>query len=677
DLVIGGDKSGMQSSYYDRTSYFGTLEFKPNDRFHAVFDAFHSDFTELQTVRRMEYGTIWGTGVLQPGYTVSDGRIASGEFDGVTTIIENYNYLRHAKIDNFGLNLNYDLNDKWTLNADISDSKVHRTDLRLESTGGTGPAGSVVKNDVTFTTDADGVTRFHSDFDFSDFDKMFLTDPGGWGGPDTRAGYVGNPTVNDEIKAVRLTAARTLEGPFSRISFGVNYADRAKSMYQWQGMLINRDGSAMSVPDAYRNGVIDTSFLGNPGGMISYDALGLYNSGFWSVTDARVDPVALAGDRIFDITQSWDMDEKLTTLYVKADIDTHLFGVPLTGNIGLQSQTADQSVIEGFTPGPDPVTNALPVTTVKDGDKYTNVLPSMNLNFALADDMVLRVAAAKTLSRPPMDYMAGGVSYTVAADGQPPYGASDNPYYWSASGGNAHLRPWQATAYDMSFEKYFGRKGYVSAAVYYKTLDSYIYYKQLPYDFSGFPLPAASGAATYANAGADRKGYIGAQANGSGGYVKGLELTASVPGEVVSPWLDGFGVILSAAFNDSQIKPDGVNAIPLPGLSPSVINGTVYYEKHGLSLRVSDRFRGAWLGQVPNFDSSLGSQWIAKEQVVDAQIGYSFDSGPLKGFSINLAGYNLTNQPFVYYAGKGQTQNILKYESYGADYMLSVGYKFF
>ena len=136
-------------------------------------------------------------------------------------------------------------------------------------------------------------------------------------------------------------------------------------------------------------------------------------------------------------------------------------------------------------------------------------------------------------------------------------------------------------------------------------------------------------------------------------------------------------MILSAAFNDSQIKPDGVNAIPLPGLSPSVINGTVYYEKHGLSLRVSDRFRGAWLGQVPNFDSSLGSQWIAKEQVVDAQIGYSFDSGPLKGFSINLAGYNLTNQPFVYYAGKGQTQNILKYESYGADYMLSVGYKFF
>jgi len=679
NLVIGGDKSGQQSSYYDRTSFFGALEFKPNDRLHVTIDAFHSDFTEMQTIRRLEYGTVWGTGqVLSPGYTVENGRITSGTFNGVTTVIENYNNERHAKIDNFGVNIAYQLNDDWSLLADVSDSKVHRTDLRLESTAGTGPAGAVVTDNFSFTTDPDGFTNVHTEFNYSDFNKVFLTDPGGWGGPNTRAGYVGNPTVDDEIKAVRLAAARNLHGgPFSALTFGVNYADRSKSKYQWQGMLINRDGPAMVVPEAYRTGTVNTDFLGNSHGMISYDALGLYKSGFWSVTDARVDPIALAGDRIFDITQTWAMEEKLTTAFIRADIDTHLFGLPLTGNIGVQSQTADQSVTEGFTAGPDPVTNELPVTTVHDGDKYTTLLPSLNLTFALADDTSLRLAAAKTLARPPMDYMAGGVSYTVAADGQPPYGASDNPYYWNASGGNAHLRPWEANAYDLSLEKYFGRKGYVSAALYYKELTSYIYYKALPYDFSAFPLPAATGAATYSDADANRMGYIGAQANGKGGYVKGLELTASVPGEMVTPVLDGFGVILSAAFNDSQIKPDGVNTIPLPGLSPRVINATVYYEKHGFSARVSGRYRGAWLGQVPNFDSSLGSQWIASEKVVDAQIGYTFGDGALKGWSVNLSGYNLTDQPFVIYAGKGQTQNIIKYENYGADYMLSVGYRFF
>ena len=678
NLVIGGDKSGQQSSYYDRTSFFGALEFKPNDQLHVTIDAFHSDFTEMQTIRRLEYGTVWGTGqVLSPGYTVKDGRITSGTFNGVTTVIENYNNERHARIDNFGVNIAYQLNDDWSLLADISDSKVHRTDLRLESTAGTGPAGAVIKDNFSFTTDPDGFTNVHTELDYSDFSKVFLTDPGGWGGPNTRAGYVGNPTVDDEIKAVRLAATRKFHGgPFSDLAFGVNYADRTKSKYQWQGMLINRDGPAMVVPEAYRTGTVNTDFLGNPHGMLSYDAMGLYKSGFWSVTDARVDPLALPNDRIFDITQTWSMDEKLTTVFVRADIDTHLFGLPLTGNIGVQSQTADQSVIEGFTDGTLDSSGQIRVSTINDGDKYTDILPSMNLNFALAGDMSLRFAAASTVARPPMDYMAGGTSFTVAADGQVPYGASDNPYYWNATGGNAHLKPWKANAYDISFEKYFGRKGYISAAVYYKQLTSYIYYKVLPQSFAGVALPPSTGGATYANADANRDGYTGAQTNGEGGHVQGFEVTASIPGELLTPVLDGFGVVISGAYNESEISPTGV-AIPLPGLSPRVINATVYYEKHGFSARVSGRYRGAWLGQVPNFDSSLGSQWIASEKVVDAQIGYTFDEGNLKGWSVNLSGYNLTDQPFVIYAGKGQTQNIIKYENYGADYMLSVGYKFF
>jgi iron complex outermembrane receptor protein len=198
----------------------------------------------------------------------------------------------------------------------------------------------------------------------------------------------------------------------------------------------------------------------------------------------------------------------------------------------------------------------------------------------------------------------------------------------------------------------------------------------LPQSFAGVDLPPATGATTYANADANRNGYTGAQTNGEGGHVQGFEVTASIPGELLTPVLDGFGVVISGAYNESEIAPTGV-AIPLPGLSPRVINATVYYEKHGFSARVSGRYRGAWLGQVPNFDSSLGSQWIASEKVVDAQIGYTFDEGNLKGWSVNLSGYNLTDQPFVIYAGKGQTQNIIKYENYGADYMLSIGYKFF
>ncbi len=687
NIVIGGDKSGQQSSFYDRTSYFGTLEFKPNDQLHVTFDAFHSDFTEIQTIRRLEYGTVWGTGVLQPGYTVDNGRITAGEFDGVTTVIENYANERHAKIDNFGVNATYALNDKWDLEADLSTSKVHRTDLRLESTAGTGLHGSVVKDNFVFDTSSNGFTNVHTSLDYSDFSKVFLTDPGGWGGPDSRAGYLGNPTVNDEIKAVRLAAKRAFAGgPFSALTLGVNFSDRSKDKYQWQGMLINKSGGAMVVPEAYRNGKVNTDFLGNPNGMISYDALGLYRSGFWSVTDARVDPLANANDRIFDITQSWTMDEKLTVAFVKADIDTTVFGIPVTGNIGVQSQTADQRVVEGFADGSVDSSGNIKVSVVNDGDKYTDILPSLNLNFALAGDMNLRLAAASTVARPPMDYMAGGTSFSTANDTSQGYPNGGTIYYWNATGGNPHLKPWKANAYDLSFEKYFGKKGYISAALYYKQITSYIYYKNVLTDFTGVLLPGQTTTSDpvpcvpgncYNKADANRMGYSGEQSNGEGGYVKGIELTASIPGELINPVLDGFGIVISGAYNQSQIKPDGVNKIPLPGLSPRVINTTVYYDKHGFSARISQRSRGAWLGQVPNFDSSLGSQWIAAEKVIDAQVGYNFNDGPLKGFSVNFSGYNLTDQPFVIYAGKGQTQNIIKYENYGADYMLSLGYKFF
>ena len=678
DPVIGGDKSGIQSSYYNRDAIMGVLEFKPNDQLHVVIDAFHSEFHEQQTIRRMEYGTIWGSGVLQPGYTVSNGRVTAGQFNGVTTILENYANDRHAKVDNLGANINYKLNDQWTLEADLSSSKVHRTDLRLESTGGTGPSGSVIHDNLGFTTDSDGITHVSSSLDYSNFNTTYLTDPGGWGSALFRAGYVGNPTVDDQIKAVRLQAKRHFGGGiFTDVTFGMNFDDRTKSKYQWQGELRNKTAAAMVVPTAYRTGVVDTSFFGNPHGMISYDALGLYRSGFWNVVDARVDAFANDGDRKFDITQTWSMEEKLSTAFIKADISTTVFGIPVTGNIGVQSITTDQHANQGFTDGSTAIGDPthLNVTVVRAGAKYTDVLPSMNFNFAVADDMSVRIAAATTIARARMDDMAGGSSYSVAADSTAPFTNGSTAYYWNAGGGNPTLRPWKANAYDISVEKYFGKKGYISLAAYYKDLTSYIFNQLVPTDFTGFPLPTPNG--NYTTANANRHGYTGAQANGQGGFIRGVEFTASIPGELVWQELDGFGLIFSAALDNSKIMPDGVHSIPLPGLSPKVLNTTVYYEKHGFSARISQRYRDKWLGQVPNFDSSLSTQWVDKETVVDAQLGYNIDSGPLKGFSFNLSAYNLTNQPFRYYDSAGSTKNILKWESYGTDYLLSVGYRFY
>ncbi len=682
--VIGGDKDGVQSSYYERMGYLGVLEFKPNDNLHMTLDAYHSNFKELQTIQRMEFGTVWaGASLSNPGPIVN-GRVQSGTFANVPfVVIENYNNDRHAKLDSLGFNTDLKLGENWTLNGDLSWSKVKREDLRLESTGGTGagadPLFHPTPDNVTFTTQPNGITNFTTGVNYGDYNTTFLTDPGGWGGGPTRAGFLGNPTTNDEIKAIKLSAQRKLNTFFSDVSFGANYAERTKSKYERQGMLALRGGvSHAVVPDAYRTGIADTSFFGNPYGMIGYDALGLYRSGFFAWTDARIDPIANGGDQSFDFTNTWSVKEKLTTLFVKFDIDSRIGDVPMTGNIGVQTVTADQSSLL-YLVSPTRVNGLTLATQGTFGKKYTDVLPSLNLTFQLADQLKLRFAAAVTETRPRMDDMAGGASYGAIANSGAPIIVNGQAYYWNRNGGgNPNLKPWKANAVDLSLERYFGNKGYVSLAGYYKKITSYIFNQSQLVSFAGALLPdqtTASDPTAYTFADANRTGVATVKANGTGGWIKGAEFTASVPLDSLTDSLKGFGVILSAAVNSSQITING-QLTPIPGLSTQVINTTLYYERGGFSARVSDRYRGDFIGEVPAFDSSLTLNNVRHEQLIDAQVGYEFKQGAMKGLSLNLSGTNLTDEPF-WLSNVGASQyDVIKYQKYGAVYALSATYKF-
>src|SRR5262249_33220553 len=133
--VIGGDKDGVKSAFYERTGLMGVFEFKPNESLHMVVDAYHSKFEELQTIRRMEYGTIWAGATLSSIDATVGNRVTAGTFTNVPFLVaENYNNLRHASLSALGWNTDLKVGDNWDLNADLSWSQDKRTDLRLEST---------------------------------------------------------------------------------------------------------------------------------------------------------------------------------------------------------------------------------------------------------------------------------------------------------------------------------------------------------------------------------------------------------------------------------------------------------------------------------------------------------------------------------------------------------------
>ncbi len=689
--ILGGDKSGVQSSFYERMGYLGVVEYKPNEHVHMLLDAYHSDFKELQTIQRVEYGTIWAnpsTPVVNPG-AVENERLQSGTFDNVPfVVIENYNNDRKAKVDSFGLNSDFKINESWGLNADLSYSKVEREDLRLESTAGVGKAGDATfpspQLSVALTTGPDGRSYLTPRFanpvlTFGDYGLVQLSDPGAWGGGTRRSGFVGHPEIEDEIKAIRLSAVRSFEGPLAEVSFGVNYADREKQKDPYQSLLyLPGNVSHLAVPEQYRTGVANGEFFGLPGGIISYDAIGLWHSGFWQPINAAADPNAADGDRVYDVTNAWTVNEKLTTAFVKVNLALHLGELPLRGNIGVQSITADQNSLVGYVNGATANVAVLDVRYRNEGAKYTDILPSMNFALELPHDQKVRFGAAITAARPRMDELGGGNGYNVTADGSAgPRGPNNELLYWQRNGGgNPKLKPWKANTFDLSWEKYFNEnQGYVSVAAYYKKLTTYIFNESFLFDFSGFDLPQASGGTTYAFANANRLGVATQKVNGSGGFIKGLEATVSLPLATLWEPLDGFGVIVSGAKNSSEIKINDVD-IDVPGLSKTVLNSTLYFEKAGFSARVSNRKRGKFVGEVQNFDATLRFNNVSAESIIDAQVGYEFGSGPMEGLSINLQGTNLTDEPFQLSQLDTPEYDLVMYQEYGANYSLALTYKF-
>jgi TonB-dependent receptor len=251
------------------------------------------------------------------------------------------------------------------------------------------------------------------------------------------------------------------------------------------------------------------------------------------------------------------------------------------------------------------------------------------------------------VARPRVDQLRASLDFGVdSATGKP-----------GASGGNPALDPWKANAFDISWEKYFGTKAYVAAAFFYKDLTSYIYTQTRDgYDFSALvtgyvPPPGSPPAQT--------TGTFSAPFNGQGGTLKGIELSASLPLDLFTPVLEGFGFVASASFNDSSIKikdPDsassvGSGPISLPGLSDRVYNVTAYYEHHGFEARISQRGRSDFIGEIGNFAGNRTLRYVVGENVTDAQVSYAFgNDSSLNGLSLLFQVSNLTNSSYQTYA---------------------------
>lgn len=680
-LFIGGAKPYVQSSELVRDGYMATVEYRPHDRWRSTFDAFYSEFDNTQILRGIEFPLAWGgsAGVcpgpiatcrpaplLRPDATVEDGMIVAGTFDNVKGVVRNDGNRRTAELSSVGWNNWFQVDDNWSATVDLSYSKADRTDVVLETNAGTGRNIDGVLDTLSFVTTPEGTT-FTSALNYADASLILLTSAQGWGGgvyPEGieggQDGFINSPTVVDELTSARVEFGRDYDsGPFRRFSFGVNLTSRDKELSlerYYLSLAANRadplHNTSVPVPSEFLLEPTDLTYLGL-GPVISYDPFALVDSGIYELLAPQDDNLLAFG---------WAVSEEVITGYWKADIDSMLFGLPTTGNMGFQvvhtDQSSDGTVAAGNPATPQPIT---------DGDDYTYILPSLNLAFEVRDDLFVRFGAAREMARPRMDQMRASVNIDFNEGRVNSTNLDQSP--WGGSGGNPRLRPWIANAVDLSVEKYFGRRGYVSLAGFYKDLESYIYDQQTLTDFTGFPYTGLVAPAL-------NQGYLSKPQNGEGGTLQGVEFAVSVPFDLIWQPLEGFGVNFSASWTDSDIIPNPGNpSQPLPGLSEHVNNLTVYYERAGFQARISNRYRSEFLGELSGVGTDRIQRMVDAESVVDAQVGYEFQSGALEGLSILAQVNNLTDEQFKTFENDDR-RRVIDYQQYGRTFLVGVNYRY-
>jgi iron complex outermembrane receptor protein len=367
-----------------------------------------------------------------------------------------------------------------------------------------------------------------------------------------------------------------------------------------------------------------------------------------------------------------DVTEKITAAYAMASFASDLGDTPFSGNIGLRYvktsitslgyrlpyKVTIDTASDNYTVAADP-TGTIQTDTLK--GEYQYWLPSMNLAFNLSDKVKLRVAGYRALSRSPIESFGAGIALNPQSAGTGSANIIFNP-----TSGNPDLKPMRAWNADLSLEFYPSRDTLFSVAGYYKWLRGSVISRSAA-------IPTTIAVTTVVDGGAPTQASytvnVVAPANDPDmRHLYGVEFTGSHNFSWLPGILSGFGVngSLNVAWANFQYPDTSTLSAYLDpenliGLSKYVANGTVYWERKGVSFRAMYRYRSHYY--KPNGGTNRGVQ--------DAgYLNLSAQYDVTKNVQLKLQALNVTNTKDVFY--KGGYDSIAEVSESGPQYYFGV-----
>jgi TonB-dependent receptor len=671
-----------------RTNVNLVLQYAPSDSLVITADSLYSDFdVESDTT---SYGH-WFTAPNVEGFGSSSGATV----DSNGTVIDLYQEVglatdMHAKkfdrlteSSALGLNFDWDVNDNFNMKFDVSHSNAERT-----ANNGRGDQLSLIgyANRVRFQIDGN-ILPYASEFSNANasiysgqqeqdevaYDPSVTPD----GVSDhldpansrahvmLRRGWA----VEDSVEQIRWDNRwiDDTDNVLAVIKFGAMYSSETKSLDRWDNEATglhcvycaypdepNMDGLSQFVFNAgndFLSGVsgsgrMPTSWLAHDGeaNFAFLEQYGAENGNKFSFD-------ALKRNKSFVIT------EDTFSLYAELDFELEIASMPLSATAGFRYESTDVDVDGTDEPIFELVildkTEMLAsygrAESITKSSDYETILPNFSAKLKINDDLIVRVAASQTITRPTLDSMS-----PVTIIGTTRQGGN-----LTSSSGNPELEPFTSDNLDLSLEWYYADASYFSAGYFRKNVANFIVNSTEKITFSienGGVLTDPSTGLDVDNP--DAEDEIATftntlHSNSESAIVDGWEVALQ------HTFDSGFGLIVNATIVDSnaELDPEDITQVfALTGLSDSY-NVVGFYENGPFQARLAYNWRDTF---VQSLTQSNGDGVTIVEDYAQVDASSSFDV--TENISIFFEGINLTEE-YVHKRGRFSNQLLLVEDS--------------
>jgi len=420
---------------------------------------------------------------------------------------------------------------------------------------------------------------------------------------------------------------------------GISGRDNSR---EWQQIVCGGGGAYIAAPatappcngqagSAIAQANLAQYLIPGPAGFISVD----YDAFFAATNYHALSDNAPVGTGAATGAANGIIEEDTLGYYIEFNGESEFFDKRVRYNLGGRFFDTDQ-----FVAGPVTLNNGTSVSIVQAStdSSYSDFLPSFSAALNITDDIVLRFAGSKTITRAnPRDML--------------PNAQFSDPSAQAVTLGNPTLEPFLSTNVDLGGEWYTGDEGYVGLTLFQKNITGFTIGNVTVVPFASLaPLGITYDTLSPTQQTAiNSRGGPGAatvnatqQINASGQLrIRGYEAVWVQPLTFITT---GLGFQLN--YTDVDQSPQGGTGQPAVavGISPTTYNGTVYYDNGPASIRLSYVYNDKQIASGTNQEGLTGNRfWTDAYDQLDLSASWKFE-GIASEPQITLNVINITSE---------------------------------